>query len=167
MPGANEKFSKSISPDLSIVEFEPVHAGAFKALNVAWISKSFVMEESDTIVLNDPYEHILKGGGAILIAVYKNEFVGTCALINEGHGDYELTKMAVDERLRGLKIGYHLGVATLEKAKILGAKKVILHSNRKGSAAAIELYRKLGFKEIPLGNAPWARADIKMEISAG
>ena len=125
------------------------------------------MEESDTIVLNDPYTHILSGGGAILVAVYKNEFVGTCALINEDHGDYELTKMAVDENLRGLQIGYHLGIATLEKAEMLGAKKVILHSNRKGSAAAINLYYKLGFKEIPLGNAPWARADIKMEIVVG
>ncbi|MDQ3110180.1 MAG: GNAT family N-acetyltransferase [Bacteroidota bacterium] len=114
-----------------------------------------------------PHEHILKNGGAILIAVYKNKFVGTCALINEGHGDYELTKMAVDQELRGLKIGYHLGIATLEKAKMLGAKKVILHSNRKGSAAAINLYYKLGFKEIPIGNATWARADIKMEIAIG
>lgn len=164
MSETREKFKKIISPDLSIVEFEDHHGKAFKELNVAWISQSFVMEESDEIVLNDPQEHILKNGGAILIAVYKNEFVGTCALINEGHGEYELTKMAVDQRLRGLKIGYHLGIATLEKAKQLGAKKVLLHSNRKGSAAAINLYYKLGFKEIPLGNAPWARADIKMEI---
>lgn len=164
MTDAPKKIHKIISPDLSIVEFEPLHADAFRELNTAWITQSFVMEESDKVVLNDPYEHILKNGGAILIAKYKNEFVGTCALINEGHGDYELTKMAVDQKLRGLKIGYHLGVATLEKAKQLGAKKVLLHSNRKGSAAAIELYRKLGFKEIPLGDAPWARADIKMEI---
>ncbi len=159
-----QKFHKIISPDLSIVEFEPLHADAFRELNTAWITQSFVMEESDHVVLNDPYEHILKGGGAILIAKYKDKFVGTCALINEGHGEYELTKMAVDKQLRGLKIGYHLGVATLEKAKVLGAKKVLLHSNRKGSAAAINLYHKLGFKEIPLGDAPWARADIKMEI---
>lgn len=164
MSETSKKFNKIISPELSIVEFENIHGKAFKDLNVAWISQSFVMEESDEIVLNDPHEHILKNGGAILIAKYKNEFVGTCALINEGHGDYELTKMAVDQNLRGLKIGYHLGIATLEKAKVLGAKKVILHSNRKGSAAAINLYYKLGFKEIPLGDAPWARADIKMEI---
>jgi GNAT superfamily N-acetyltransferase len=157
-------FHKIISPDLSIVEFEPLHSDAFRELNTAWITQSFVMEESDKVVLNDPYEHILKGGGVILIAVYKNEFAGTCALINEGNGEYELTKMAVDQKLRGLQIGYHLGVATLEKAKLLGAKKVLLHSNKKGSAAAINLYRKLGFKEIQLGNAPWARADIKMEI---
>ncbi|MEO5643305.1 MAG: GNAT family N-acetyltransferase [Bacteroidia bacterium] len=164
MNDAPEKFHKIISPDFSIVEFESLHADAFRELNTAWITQSFVMEESDTVVLNDPYEHILKNGGAILIAKYKNEFVGTCALIHEGQGEYELTKMAVDEKLRGLKIGYHLGIATLQKAKQLGAKKVLLHSNRKGSAAAIQLYRKLGFKEIPLGDAPWARADIKMEI---
>jgi GNAT superfamily N-acetyltransferase len=162
-----EKFHKQISPDLMIVEFEAHHGEAFKELNVAWIIQSFVMEESDTIVLNDPHEHILKNGGAILIAVYKNEFVGTCALINEGGGEFELSKMAVDQSLRGLKIGYHLGVATLEKAKQLGAENVTLHSNRKGSAAAINLYYKLGFKEIPLGNAPWARADIKMRIHLG
>ncbi len=159
-----EKFHKIISPDLSIVEFEPLHADAFRELNTAWITQSFVMEESDHVVLNDPYKHILKDGGAILIAKFKDKFVGTCALINEGHGEYELTKMAVDQQLRGLKIGYRLGIATLEKAKLLGAKKVLLHSNRKGSAAAINLYHKLGFKEIPLGDAPWARADIKMEI---
>lgn len=158
-----DKFHKAIADDLTIIEFEPQHQPIFKALNVAWITKSFVMEESDEIVLSNPHEHILKSGGAILLAVYKGKIVGTCALTNEGRGEYELTKMAVDENLRGLKIGYHLGVATLEKAKLLGAEKVILHSNRKGSAVAINLYHKLGFVEIPLGNAPWKRADIKME----
>ena len=118
------KFIKVISSDLSIVAFEPSHANAFRELNTAWITQSFVMEESDKVVLNDPNEHILKGGGAILIAKYKDRIVGTCALIKEGHGEYELTKMAVDQQLRGLKIGYHLGVATLEKAKQLGDKTV-------------------------------------------
>lgn len=155
---------KIISPGLTIVEFEPKHAAAFKAMNVAWITKSFFMEESDETVLSDPQRHILDGGGCILIAEYNGEPAGTCALINEGHGVYELSKMAVDEKFRGLKIGRHLGEATLERAKQLGAKKVVLHSNTKGSAVAIELYYKLGFKKVPLGDAPWARADIKMEL---
>jgi N-acetylglutamate synthase-like GNAT family acetyltransferase len=159
-----KKFDKKINEDLSIIEFEMQHAKAFKDLNIAWISKSFFVEESDERVLSDPSTYFLNAGGAILLAKHKNEIVGTCALTYEGHDIYELTKMAVDQKMRGLKIGYHLGVATLEKAKQLGAKKVILHSNRKGSAAAINLYHKLGFKEIPLGNAPWKRADIKMEI---
>jgi ribosomal protein S18 acetylase RimI-like enzyme len=159
-----EKLQKKISEDLSIIDFAPEHGPAFKALNVAWITRDFVMEESDEAVLSDPKKYILDSGGMILLAKYKGGIAGTCGLACEGHDIYELTKMAVDEKLRGLKIGWHLGVAALEKAKQLGAKKVVLHSNRKGSAAAISLYRKLGFVEIPLGNAPWARADIKMEI---
>ena len=122
------------------------------------------MEDIDEKVLGYPDEYILKNGGAILIAKYKNEIVGTCALTNEGDLIYELTKMGVDEKYRGLKIGYLLGVAAMEKAKQLGAKKVILYSNTVHSSNAINLYRKLGFKEVPLDHALWVRADIKMEI---
>lgn len=155
-------FNKKISDDLRIIEFDMQHAQAFKDLNIAWISKTFFVEESDELVLSDPKKYFLDAGGAILLAEYKGEIVGTCALTYEGHHTYELTKMAVDEKMRGLKIGYHLGVATLEKAKEMGAKKVILHSNKEGSAPAIQLYYKLGFTEIPLGDAPWKRANIKM-----
>lgn len=155
---------KKITDELSIIEFEMQHAKAFKDLNIAWIAKSFFVEESDERVLSDPQKYFLDAGGRILLAEYKGEIVGTCALTDEGHGTFELTKMAVDENCRGLKIGYHLGVATLELAKEMGAQKVILHSNKEGSAAAIQLYYKLGFTEIPLGNAPWKRANIKMEI---
>lgn len=150
---------------MSITEFDMQHAQAFKDLNIAWIAKSFFVEESDERVLSDPQKYFLNAGGAILLAEYQGTIVGTCALTYEGHDTYELTKMAVDENMRSLKIGYHLGVATLEKAREMGAKKVILHSNKEGSAAAVQLYYKLGFKEIPLGDAPWKRANIKMEIN--
>jgi GNAT superfamily N-acetyltransferase len=166
-------YTKTISPELRIIEFTMEHAKAFYDLNVAWIAKKFIVEENDEAVLRDPQKYFLDAGGRILLAEYKGRIVGTCALmpanmngsgIDEGADTYELTKMAVDENLRGLKIGYHLGVATLDLAKEMGAKRVILHSNKEGSAPAIQLYYKLGFKEIPLGNAPWKRANIKMEI---
>lgn len=150
--------------EIQILEYKPKHHQRFKEINVQWITRNFVMEDIDEKVLNNPDEYILKNGGAILIATYNNEIVGTCALTNEGDNVCELTKMGVDEKYRGLKIGYLLGVATLEKAKALGAKKVILYSNTVHSANAINLYRKLGFKEVPLDNALWVRADIKMEV---
>lgn len=156
--------TEQISTDLRIIEFDMQHAQAFKELNIAWISKTFFVEESDETVLSDPKKYFLDAGGAILLAEYDGKIVGTCALTYEGHDTYELTKMAVNENYRGLKIGYHLGVATLKKAKEMGAKKVILHSNKEGSAAAVQLYYKFGFKEISLGDAPWKRANIKMEI---
>lgn len=164
---------KKITDDLCIIEFGMQHAKAFKDLNIAWIAKSFFVEESDERVLSDPQKYFLNAGGRILLAEYKGTVAGTCALmpanmngsgIDEGEDTFELTKMAVDENVRGLKIGYHLGVATLELAKEMGARRVILHSNKEGSAPAIQLYYKLGFKEIPLGDAPWKRANIKMEV---
>jgi len=148
--------------EIAIVDYNPSFHKQFKALNIAWIEKKFVVEDVDIEVLNDPGKFILSKGGCILMALYKGKVAGTCSLKNKGDGLYELTKMTVDERMRGLKIGYLLGVATIEKARSIGAKKVELYSNRAGSAAAIKLYYKLGFKEIPLDTQAYARADIKM-----
>jgi GNAT superfamily N-acetyltransferase len=72
--------------------------------------------------------------------------------------------MAVDENYRGLKIGKIIGEVSLQKMKAYGAKRIFLFSNTKGSATAVQLYYKLGFKEIPLGTADFDRADIKMEL---
>jgi GNAT superfamily N-acetyltransferase len=150
---------------VEIVDYDPSFRTVFKELNRAWIEKTFVLEDVDIEVLDDPEKFILSNGGKILMAVYNGKTVGTCSLKNKGNGVYELTKMTVDESVRGLKIGYLLGLATIEKAREIGAAKVELYSNRKGSAAAIQLYYKLGFVEIPLDTKAYKRADIKMELS--
>lgn len=149
---------------VQIIDYNPSHHEAFKKINIDWIADKFVVEDVDIEVLDNPDKYILNNGGHIFMAEYGNELVGTCALTNEGNGIYELTKMGVDKNYRGLKIGFLLGEATVNKAKELGAKKIILHSNREGSTAAIELYKKLGFVEVPLGNVQWKRANIQMEI---
>ena len=71
--------------------------------------------------------------------------------------------MAVDEKYRGQKIGKALGEAAVEKAKTLGAHKIILYSNTI-LIPAVELYRKLGFVEVPV-DGPYKRSNIKMELS--
>ena len=70
--------------------------------------------------------------------------------------------MAVDEKFQGKKIGQALADAAIAKAKSLGAKKIILYSNTI-LAPAIALYRKIGFKEIPV-DGTYKRSDIKMEL---
>jgi GNAT superfamily N-acetyltransferase len=149
---------------VQIINYNPSHHEAFKKINIDWIADKFVVEDVDVEVLDNPDKYILNNGGHIFMAEYDNKLVGTCSLTNEGNGTYELTKMGVDKNYRGLKIGFLLGEATVNKAKELGAKKLILHSNREGSAAAIELYKKLGFVEVPMGNVQWKRANIQMEI---
>jgi N-acetylglutamate synthase-like GNAT family acetyltransferase len=121
------------------------------------------MEPIDFAVLQKPEEHIIKKGGAILMASCDKEMAGTVALKYVEPGIYEFTKMAVDERFRGQKIGLLLSEAAIVKARQLGAHKIILYSNTV-LAPAISLYRKLGFKEVPV-DAVYERSDIKMELT--
>jgi GNAT superfamily N-acetyltransferase len=151
------------SAAIRIVDYKPEHAKAFYDLNYAWISDTYEVEPEDEKTLSDPETYYLKDGGAILIALYGEEPIGTCAL--KRNGDVvEMSKMTVSSSMRGKKIGDLLGNAVLEKARELGARKVILYSNRKGSAAGINLYKKLGFEEVPLTGHNFKRADIKMEL---
>jgi GNAT superfamily N-acetyltransferase len=149
---------------IEIVTYQPEHQQRFKEINEEWITQSYFMEEEDKKTLDDPYDYILKNGGEIFIALHNNYPVGTCAYLNLGEGVYEMIKMAVDEKFRGLKIGRKIGEKSVQKIKELGAKKIILFSNTKGSATAIDLYYKLGFKKVELGSSEFIRADIKMEI---
>ena len=153
-----------MTSEIKIVEYLPSHRDRFKAINVQWITRSFEMEEEDIKTVDDPEGYILKGGGKIFIALYNNEVAGTCAYLNFGNNEFEMIKMAVDEKFRGLKIGKIIGEVSLQKMKEYGAKKIFLFSNTKGSATAVALYRKLGFTEIPLGDSEFQRADIRMEL---
>jgi N-acetylglutamate synthase-like GNAT family acetyltransferase len=153
-----------MTKEIRIVDYEPSHKKRFIEINEAWITRNHVIEDIDREELHNLENSILKPGGAILIALADNEVVGTAALVKMNNDTFELIKMAVDEKFRGHGIGRRLCVRSLDKAKSLGAKKVILHSNTKGSATAVKLYYELGFKKIPLGKSEFQRADIKMEI---
>ena len=70
-----------------------------------------------------------------------------------------------DEQLRRRGIAEKLSYAALEKARDLGAEKVILYSNRI-LVPAITMYHKLGFTEVPIEkDIVYERSDIKMEIN--
>ncbi len=155
---------KITDTDVQIVEYTHEHRARFKEINEQWITRSYVMEEEDIKTVEDPEGYVLKGGGKIFIALYKGFPVGTCAYLNLGEDVFEMIKMAVDENYRGLKIGNKIGEESVHAIKNLGAKKIILFSNKKNSAAAIKLYYKLGFTEVPLGTSEFMRADIRMEL---
>ena len=147
---------------IEIVTYRPEHQPWFEKLNRDWIEKFFWMEPLDFEVLQNPETHILKPGGFLFMALYRKEVAGTVALKFVEPGVYEFTKMAVDERFRGKKVGEILSKVAIVKAKETGARKFILYSNTKLNAA-INLYKKLGFVEIPL-DGPYKRSDIKMEL---
>lgn len=148
---------------IEIVAYRPEHQPWFEKFNRDWIEKFFWMEPIDIEVLQNPDTNIIQRGGEIFMAIYQKEMAGTVALKFVEPGVYEFTKMAVDEKFQGKKIGEMLAQVAIQHARRQKAKRIILYSSTKLDAA-IGLYRKLGFVEIPLDGA-YKRSDIKMELN--
>lgn len=153
------------SKEVTIVAYQSKYQQAFKALNEEWISTYFKMEEADYNALENPKSYILNKGGHILVALYKKEPVGVCALIkmNDPDYDYELAKMAVSPKAQGKSIGWLLGKAIIEKARAIGARSIYLESNTI-LKPAIQLYQKLGFQKVGGRPSPYERCNIQMDL---
>lgn len=152
---------------MRIIPYAPQYQPDWKRINVAWIAKNFVVEDVDLEVLDNPQENIIDSGGCIILAVEGDAVVGTCALLCGKPGVYQMVKMAVDDAWKGRGYGRVLCEAIIERARQLGGHTLMLYSNRAGAATAIALYRKLGFRELPLPTQAYARADIYMELPLG
>lgn len=149
---------------LKIVDYQPHHQPYFEKFNRHWIEKYFVMEALDEFVLTNPEEAILKTGGAILMALYDGTVAGTVALRKVNESLYEFSKMAVEEQFKRKGIAEALSYACFKRARELGAHEVILYSNSI-LKPAINLYTKLGFKQVPIGTGEYKRSDVKMTIA--
>ncbi|MFG4003501.1 bifunctional helix-turn-helix transcriptional regulator/GNAT family N-acetyltransferase [Flavobacterium aquidurense] len=162
----NENKKKRESQDVQIVSFEAKYLDAFRSLNTQWISTYFEMEEADYKALDHPDEYILNKGGKILVALYRNEPVGVCALIkmNDSDYDFEMAKMAVSPQAQGKNIGFLLGQAIINSARASGASKIYLESNTI-LKPAINLYYKLGFQKVFGLATPYKRCNIQMELN--
>lgn len=161
---ANAVRGARAAEQVRILPYEPRYAPDFKRLNVEWIEKDFVLEETDLKILDHPEEYILQPGGRILLAEYQGQIVGVCALVRMDADTLELAKMAVTASAQGLGIGQRLAQTALDTARQMGAQRVYLESNTR-LVSAIQLYHKLGFKKtIPDHPSPYARVDIQMEL---
>jgi len=151
--------------EIRITGFNERFARDFGRLNYEWIEESYGVEEHDREVLDHPTESVIEPGGEIFFAIEEGEPIGTVAMIPYGESSFELAKMAVAPEARGRNIGDRLMEACIEFARGAGASSIILESNTK-QAAAIHLYRKFGFNEIPLDpNSHFVRANIRMELA--
>lgn len=149
---------------VEIVTYDAGYAVQFATLNFEWLEKYFYIEDYDKEVLANPEKYIIDPGGEIFFAKINNEIVGTVALINRGEEGFELSKMAVTEKHKGNRIGQKLMYACINHAGIKGIRRLFLDSNRK-LKPAISLYKKVGFREIPVPkDSPYERCDIRMEL---
>ena len=148
---------------IDIIEYDEKYHTVFKDLNLEWLDKYNLTESHDLMVLDDPKGTILDRGGFIWLAKAGEEIVGSAALMNEGHGIFELAKMCVSKAWQGKGISKILIETCLEKAKEIGVKKLTLFSNHQ-LQTALRLYEKYGFRNVEVKDSPFATADVKMEL---
>lgn len=148
---------------IQIIPYSSELQPAFEQINKEWVIQYFSLEPFDIMQLENPEAHILSKGGAILFAKEGEEIIGTVGLVKMEEGIFEMIKMGVRPKAQGKKVGQMLVKAILEKAKEMGAKKVVLYSNSK-LEAALNIYRKFGFRELVPECGKYLRCDIKMEI---
>jgi len=150
--------------EIKIIPFKEKYSANFRDLNLEWLQKYFYIEEHDKEVLENAKTYIIDKGGYIFFAMLNDKVVGTVALMNEPEG-YELSKMAVSPNYQGFKIGQQLMQYCIDFAKEKGWKELLLYSNTK-LKNAIYIYRKYGFKEVPVeANSPYLRSNIKMVLT--
>lgn len=147
----------------TLEEYKPEYRNFFEQLNKAWLNEYFSVEPLDKWVLEQPEQAILNDGGKIYFVKYQGEIIGTVALKKMESDVYELTKMAVDKQHRGIGAGRFICSAAVQMAKELKAASLVLYSQT-SLKPAVSLYRKLGFREVPLERGKYERADIKMEL---
>jgi len=144
-----------------ILPFERRHAPDFKRLNLEWLEKYFRVEPLDRRLLAQP-QRIVAAGGAIFMARLGRAIVGTCALINDGKGRFELAKMAVTAGVQGLGIGAQLLQAAIQAFADRAGTELILETSSL-LRPAIAMYESAGFvRAARPGASEYRRTDVYM-----
>lgn len=146
-----------------IIRYKAEYKKYFISLNKAWLEEYFYVEPHDIEAFEKLEEIILKPGGEIFFSLLGGEVVGTVAMQKLNDTTFELAKLAVDKKFQGKKLSNLLMDACIYFAKEKNAQKIMLMSSTKLDTA-LNLYRKYNFKEVPLDETDYDRADIQMEL---
>ncbi|HEY3618956.1 MAG TPA: GNAT family N-acetyltransferase [Candidatus Sulfotelmatobacter sp.] len=160
------KEGPSPAAEISIRQFQPGDAAAFRRLNEEWITRFFRIEPKEEAVLANPQANILDSGGRIFFATAGERCVGCCALIRISDREFEVAKMAVEPSYQGAGIGRKLLHAAIEEGRNAGAQRLYLETNHV-LTPAIRLYESMGFKHLDADRivpSAYARADVYMEL---
>ena len=150
---------------ISFKKFSKIDSQIFKSLNLEWLNSYFEVEKIDKLVLNNPKKEIIDKGGFIFMIEKNSDTIGTFAFLKKSEKIYEFSKMAIIPEERGKGYGNKAMKFLIGFAKNKNWSKIILYSNTK-LKNSIHLYKKYGFKEIPLEeNLIYSRGNIKMELS--
>lgn len=89
--------------------------------------------------------------GRLFVVLVNNKVTGSIALKKIDNENCELKRLYVKKEYRGLKLGTLLTKKLIEEAKSIGYKHILLDTYP-FLTSAINIYRNLGFYDIPIYN---------------
>lgn len=153
---------------MDIIEYQPKYRQDFIDLNTAWLERFYTVEPYDQDLL-DRVDDIIRSGGMVYFALQGGRVLATCMTVPMENGEWEMCKLAAVGQYTGTGAGTAVFRRCMGYAIRHGAKKVVLISCR-ALEPAIHIYRKAGFREVPLRRGFWTgadKADIEMEFIPG
>lgn len=151
---------------LEIRLHKPEFGWVFKEVNIWWVERHFKPEAFDYEILDHPQEAVIDQGGQVFYLFANGKPVGAVALEKIGPNTGEMSKLGVLENEHGKGYGNKLCEALIDWATAAKMNKIVLYSSTK-LQAALPLYRKLGFVEVPFCSEKYGRCDVQMEMAIG
>lgn len=148
---------------MNIISYQEKYKKEFVELNLIWIKKYFKVEPQDVEMLNN-VENFLAKGAMVYFAVEQDKAIATCMVMPRENQVWEICKLATNEHYMGRGAGSALLKACMNYAKEHGAEKLMIVTNTVLSAA-MHLYAKVGFKEVPIDNMEYERVNIQLEMN--
>ena len=121
---------KQINTPVEIIDFLPEYQPAMKALNIEWLEKYFEVEPIDEKVLSNPQQYIIDQGGKIFFAKIQEDIVGTVSLIKKSEHSYELSKMAVTDKVQSKGVGKILMKHCIDRSSRIWLVLLIICASR-------------------------------------
>lgn len=148
---------------MEIIEYQKKYKNDFVQLNTEWLERFYTVEPFDQDMM-DRVDELIESGSMVYFAVENEKVLATCMTIPLSDDVWEMCKLAAVGQYTGTGAGSAVFKACMDYAVLHGAKKLSLISCR-ALKPAIHIYKKFGFREVPLNKEFWGaeKADIEME----
>ena len=130
-------------------------------ISLPWLEENHILEPADIEQLTHP-ERVLEAGGRIFLAEADGRPVGMMMLEPFGNGVAEPFKFGVLEAYRNRGMGRALMEATIDAARAMGVRTLVLTSHH-SLKAALHIYESYGFRYEEHDHVAFELSDIAMK----